>query len=57
MEAYGKENEFGNENSNFDKPSTIHSSLLGFELQKFQMHAQFKQIDEYDEHVHMQFNL
>ncbi len=57
MEPYGKEDEFGNENSNFDKPSTIHSSLLGFELQKIQMHAQFKQIDEYDEHVYMQFNL
>lgn len=45
MEAYGKEDEFRNENSNFVKPSTIHSSLLGFELQIFQMHAQFKQID------------
>jgi hypothetical protein len=33
MEAYGKEDKFGNENSNFDKPSTIHFSLLGFEPQ------------------------
>jgi hypothetical protein len=34
MEAYGKEDKFGNEDQNFNKPSAIHSSLLDFKLQK-----------------------
>jgi hypothetical protein len=34
MEAYGKEDKFGNEDQNFNKPSTIHFSLQDFKLQK-----------------------